>query len=98
MLALAVILPLVTGYFDFSLGGIAASSSVLTNGLLVARLGLNSFVTTLGMATLLGGLIEWYTRGQTILAGIDLALPRFDGSTWLGLPRVFVVALAALML
>jgi ribose/xylose/arabinose/galactoside ABC-type transport system permease subunit len=127
MLALAVILPLVTGYFDFSLGAIAASSSVLTaglmsfhqwplwlailtsvafgaligaiNGLLVARLGLNSFVTTLGMATLLGGLIQWYTGGQTILAGIDPALPRFGGSTWLGLPRVvFVVALAAVLL
>jgi ribose/xylose/arabinose/galactoside ABC-type transport system permease subunit len=127
MLALAVILPLVTGYFDFSLGTIAASSAVLTaglmsfhqvplwlailisvgfgaliggiNGLLVARLGLNSFVTTLGMATLLGGLIQWYTGGQTILTGIDPALPHFGGSTWLGIPRVvFVVAVAALLL
>ncbi|WP_346618532.1 ABC transporter permease [Blastococcus montanus] len=127
LLALAVILPLVTGYFDFSLGAIAATSSVLTaglmsfsglplgvaiavgvgvgaviggiNGLLVTRFGLNSFVTTLGMATLLGGLIQWYTGGQTILAGIDPALPRFGGSTWLGLPRVvFVVALATVAL
>ncbi|SOD97943.1 ABC transporter permease [Blastococcus haudaquaticus] len=121
LLALAVILPLVTGYFDFSLGAIAATSSVLTaglmsfhdlplglavavgvgvgaviggiNGLLVTRFGLNSFVTTLGMATLLGGLIQWYTGGQTILAGIDPALPRFGGSTWLGLPRVVFVVL-----
>ena len=38
----------------------------------LARLGLNSFVTTLGMATLLGGLIQWYTGGQTILAGQGL--------------------------
>ena len=127
LLALAVILPLVTGYFDFSLGAIAASSSVLTaglmsfhqvplvlamlisvgfgaligltNGFLVARIGLNSFVSTLGMATLLGGLIQWYTGGQTILSGIDPALPQFGGSTWLGLPRVvFVVALVAVLL
>ena len=127
LLALAVILPLVTGYFDFSLGAIAAVSSVLTaglmsfhglplalaviisvvlgaaigaiNGLLVTRFGLNSFVTTLGMATLLGGLVQWYTGGQTILAGIDPALPRFGGATWLGLPRVvFVVALGTLVL
>ncbi|MQA35399.1 ABC transporter permease [Modestobacter roseus] len=127
LLALAVILPLVTGYFDFSLGAIAATSSVLTaglmsfhalplgvaiavgvgtgaviggvNGLLVTRFGLNSFVTTLGMATLLGGLIQWYTGGQTILAGIDPALPRFGGATWLGLPRVvFVVLLATVAL
>jgi ribose/xylose/arabinose/galactoside ABC-type transport system permease subunit len=127
LLALAVILPLVTGYFDFSLGAIAAASSVLTaglmsfhgvplalavavsvvlaatigaiNGLLVTRFGLNSFVTTLGMATLLGGLVQWYTGGQTILTDIDPALPRFGGATWLGLPRVvFVVAVATLAL
>ncbi|SFF93411.1 ABC transporter permease [Blastococcus tunisiensis] len=127
LLALAVILPLVTGYFDFSLGAIAATSSVLTaglmsfsdlslglaiavgigvgagigaiNGVLVTRFGLNSFVTTLGMATLLGGLIQWYTGGQTILAGIDPALPRFGSATWLGLPRVvFVVLLATVAL
>ncbi|TFV49563.1 ABC transporter permease [Blastococcus sp. TF02A_35] len=127
LLALAVILPLVTGYFDFSLGAVAALSSVLTaglmsfhgwslwaavavsvaagaaigavNGLLVTRFGLNSFVTTLGMATLLGGLVQWYTGGQTILAGIDPALPQFGSATWLGLPRVvFIVALATVVL
>lgn len=127
LLALAAILPLVTGYFDFSLGANSAISTVLAaglmsfhhvplaativiciviggaigavNGVLVTRFGLNSFVTTLGMATLLGGLIQWYTGGQTITNGIDPALPSFGGSTWFGLPRVvYVVALATIVL
>jgi len=127
LLALAVILPLVCGYFDFSLGAIAATSSVLTagmmanndlplgvsmavgiglgvligfvNGLLVTRFGLNSFVTTLGMATLLSGLIQWYTGGQTILAGLDPRLAQFGSRTLFGLPQVvYIVAVAALIL
>jgi ribose/xylose/arabinose/galactoside ABC-type transport system permease subunit len=127
LLALAVILPLVCGYFDFSLGAIAATSSVLTaglmsfndlplglamtvgigvgvaigvvNGLLVTRFGLNSFVTTLGMATLLGGFIQWYTGGQTILNGLDPRLAQFGSTRLLGIPTVvYVVAVAALLL
>jgi ribose transport system permease protein len=127
LLALAVILPLVCGYFDFSLGAIAATSSVLTaglmsfndlplglaiavgvgvgvliggiNGLLVTRFGLNSFVTTLGMATLLGGLVQWYTGGQTILVGLDPRLAQFGSKTLLGVPQVvYVVAVIALVL
>lgn len=127
LLALAAILPLVCGYFDFSLGAIAASSSVVTaglmsfhdlplglamlvgigigvvigtvNGLLVTRFGLNAFVTTLGMATLLGGFVQWYTGGQTILTGLDPRLARFGSTTVLGLPVVvYVVAVIALAL
>ncbi|HET6391975.1 MAG TPA: ABC transporter permease [Blastococcus sp.] len=127
LLALASILPLICGYFDFSLGAIAATSSVITaglmsfndlplglailvgvglgvligfvNGLLVTRFGLNSFVTTLGMATLLAGLIQWYTGGQTILAGLDPRLGQFGSETLFGLPQVvYIVAVAALIL
>jgi ribose/xylose/arabinose/galactoside ABC-type transport system permease subunit len=124
LLAVAVILPLVCGYFDFSLGAVAAGSSVLTaglmsfndlplgvamsagigfgiviglvNGLLVAVIGLNSFVTTLGMATLLGGAIQWYTGGQTILTGLDPRLATFGSTMFLGVPQVvYVVAIVA---
>ncbi len=127
LLALSVILPLVCGYFDFSLGAIAATSSVLTaglmsfhdlplglamtagigvgvlvgavNGLLVTRFGLNAFVTTLGMATLLGGLVQWYTGGQTILLGLDPRLAEFGSTTLLGIPQVvYVVAVVAALL
>lgn len=127
LLALAVILPLVSNYFDFSLGAIAATSTVVSaglmsrhdvplwvavllslllgtavgwvNGLLVTRLGLSSFVTTLGMATLLGGIIQWYTGGQTIVAGISDGLIGFGSGTWAGIPRVvYVVVLVAVIL
>lgn len=127
LLALAAILPLVCGYFDFSLGAIAAMSTVVTaglmsrhdlplglavtagiaigvgvglvNGFLVTRIGLNAFVTTLGMATLLGGLVQWYTDGQTILVGLDPRLAEFGSADLFGIPQVvYIVALAAVVL
>lgn len=67
----------------------------LINGILVARFGLNSFVSTLGAATLIGGLIQWYTGGQAIV-GIDPALLQFGSRQWFGVPRVvFVVVIVA---
>ena len=41
------------------------------NGIAVTRLGMNSFVTTLATATLLGGAIQWYTEGQAISSNIS---------------------------
>lgn len=126
LLALAVIFPLVSGYFDFSLGATAAISGVLSagllsrhhaplgvavaasvalsvviglvNGILVTRLAMSSFVTTLGMATLLGGIIQWYTGGQTITNGIPDSLIDFGSRQWLGVPRVVYVVLLAMLL
>jgi ribose transport system permease protein len=69
----------------------------LINGILVARFGLNSFVSTLGMATLIGGLVQWYTGGQAII-GIDAALLQFGSRQWFGVPRVlFVVVIVAVV-
>lgn len=125
LLALAAMMPLIAGHFDFSVGAIAATSSVtvaglmsrhdtslglcvvaalavgllvgLANGVAVTRLGMNSFVTTLATATLLGGAIQWYTEGQAISANISPTLIEFGSMTWLGVPRaVYVVALAVL--
>jgi ribose transport system permease protein len=127
LLALAAIIPLVSGYFDFSLGANAATSTVLcaglmsrhhlplgvacllclllgaviglVNGVLVTRYRLSSFVTTLAAATLLGGIIQWYTGGQTILAGISPALVQFGSETLLGIPKVvYVVVVVAVLL
>jgi ribose transport system permease protein len=127
LLALAVLLPLVAGHFDFSVGAVAASSSVicaglmqndkaplagaivaalgagaavgLFNGVAVAYLQVNAFVSTLAVATLLGGFIQWYTHGQAISNGIASSLIEFGSGTWFGVPEpivvVAVVAVAA---
>lgn len=126
LLALAAMLPLIGGHFDFSVGAIAAACSVTVaglmsrhdspvvvcvlaalalgtaigavNGFAVTRLGMNSFVTTLATATLLGGGIQWYTEGQAISANIAPEFIEFGSATWWGVPRVvFVVALAVLV-
>lgn len=62
------------------------------NGVIVARFRMNAFVSTLGMATLLGGLIQWYTGGLAVV-GISRSMIDFGAASWLGLPQVvYVVA------
>ncbi|HEU0103370.1 MAG TPA: ABC transporter permease [Mycobacteriales bacterium] len=127
LLALAVLMPLICGHFDFSVGAVAASSSVAcaglmsrhsvslllcvlaavlfgalvgaVNGLLVTRFAMSAFVSTLGMATLLGGVIQWYTKGQAISSNISDSLVSFGSLSWWGVPRlVYVVAVALVVL
>jgi ribose/xylose/arabinose/galactoside ABC-type transport system permease subunit len=121
LLAIAAMLPLISGHFDFSVGATGASTCVLVaglmsrhsapvwvcilgavalgatiggvNGIAVHRLGMNSFVTTLATATLLGGGIQWYTGGQTITGNISTSLVEFGSSTWLGVPKVAFLVL-----
>jgi ribose transport system permease protein len=70
----------------------------LFNGVAVTVFGMNPFVTTLGVATLLGGIILWYTGGQTIFQGISPDLRIFGSSKIAGLPQVTaVVAVVALV-
>ncbi len=122
LVALAALFPIVAGYFDFSLGAIAATAQVasaglmasahaplwvavlvpiigggligVVNGALVSRLQMPPFVTTLGVAILLAGLIQWFTNGQSIVAGINPAIMQFGSSRLLGLPTVVFVVLA----
>ena len=42
----------------------------LSNGNTVARVGVNSLIVTLGVASVLFGIVEWYTNGLSISAGI----------------------------
>lgn len=124
LVAVAVLFPLVAGHFDFSVGGLAVLSSVVTaaamaqyslpipiacllgvasgaalgtvNGILVARFGMNAFVSTLGMATLLGGLIQWYTGGLAII-GVARSFTAFGSGAWMGLPTVVYMVLVLLV-
>lgn len=125
LVALAVMFPLISGYFDFSAGSIAALSSVITaalmsrgsaplwvavglallaslvigavNGVLVSYLRMNAFITTLAAATLIGGLIQWYTKGTTITTGISPALTTFGSARFLGVPRVVYLVLLVML-
>ena len=66
----------------------------LVNGVAVTRFRMNPFVTTLGVATLLGGLVQWYTKGQAIFEGISPSLTRFGSLTLAGVPQVTIVVAA----
>jgi ribose transport system permease protein len=68
------------------------------NGTLVARVGLNSLITTLGVATIITGAISWYTEGVSILTGIPLGLTDMGSGVWLGLPRpLYCLAVVAVL-
>ena len=127
ILAIAIVIPLVCGVFDFSVGSVAGLSQVLcagfmahlganvvvavlgaiaigaliglSNGNTVARIGVNSLIVTLGVATICLGIVEWYTKGQSIITGISPHLVTVGTGDWLGIPRTVyylaVIALAA---
>jgi ribose transport system permease protein len=110
LLALAIMVPLVCGEFDFSVGSIAGLSQVLcagfmsrlgwpvwlailvpvaigafvglNNGNTVARIGVNSLIVTLGVSSLLLGIVEWYTHGQSIITGISPWLIQAGSGDW----------------
>ncbi|MBB2976161.1 ribose transport system permease protein [Microbacterium endophyticum] len=118
--ALAVMIPLITGNFDFSVGANAVVATMvcagaqahlqlpvpvailmavsagaligLLNGWLVAIVGLDAFITTLGVATALAGLVQWYSGGLAIY-GIDPSMIAFGSQTLLGLPMVLYVVI-----
>ena len=124
ILAMAIVIPLVCGEFDFSVGSVAGLSQVLCAGLMarlgaplivavgvgvgigaliglsngntVARIGVNSLIVTLGVSTVVVGVVEWYTKGQSIINGISKNLTTVGSGNWLGIPRtVYFLALVA---
>ena len=50
----------------------------LSNGNTVARVGVNSLIVTLGVASVLLGIVEWYTNGLSISTGISPTLISSD--------------------
>jgi ribose transport system permease protein len=57
------------------------------NGWLVTRLRVNSLIVTLGVATILPGLVDWYSSGLTIVSGIPQSLINLASGDLIGLPR-----------
>ncbi len=67
----------------------------LVNGLVVAKAGVNALIATLGSATVIQGLIQWYTSGLPIASGIPSSLTNVVTHRWLGVPRIAVFMIGA---
>jgi ribose transport system permease protein len=89
-------LPLILG----ALVGVAAGALIgLVNGLVITIFGVNALITTLGSASVVTGVITWYTGGNSIIQGIPDSLTKFGGGTWLGLPRtLYLLVVVALLI
>ena len=126
MVALAMVIPMASGYFDLSTAAVAAASNVVcaeffallhapipvaiiagvvigalcgvANGLLVAGLGLNPFITTLGSYILITGLLQWQTGGQLYGTGIPNSFVQWGNGKFLGLANPFwiLIVIAAI--
>ena len=81
------------------LAAVATGTGVgLVNGLAVARLGINSLITTLGVSTVLGGIAVAVSGNAPIVQGVPGSLVSFGTGKFLGLPNtLFVLAVAALL-
>lgn len=124
--AIALIVPLIGGRFDVSVGAtlglsaIAAASAMshfdlplpvaiiigiglggligCLNGVIVAYLGVNSIIGTLGVATILGGIATGYTNGIPISSGLSPVLTNISIQSVAGLPVLFLLMLAIAVL
>jgi ribose transport system permease protein len=74
--------------------GVAFGAVVgLANGLVVARLGVNSIIGTLGTSTILGGLVIAHTEGDPISEGLSTTLTDLGSKTVAGVPEISLVML-----
>jgi len=124
VLTLGLLIPMISGNLDLSIGSIAGLSSIaaagayadagvplfvgvlfgilmgavvgLVNGLVVTRFGIDSFIVTLGTASLILGGVNWYSKGNSIIQGIPQEIITFGGGLTLGIPNlVYVLAATA---
>ncbi|RWB68833.1 ABC transporter permease [Mesorhizobium sp.] len=65
---------------------IACGTVGLINGLLVAKIGINALVATLGTSVIVTGSVFWYTDGNVIFSDIPEALPLLAQGNILGIP------------
>lgn len=70
----------------------------MVNGAVVTRLRVNSFIATVGSATIIGGLVQAYTHGLSISSGISPSLTSLGSAKLFGVPRsVSAAAIATLV-
>ena len=56
------------------------------NGLLVARVGINSLIATLATGNVLYGLVLWYTQGTVLFQGVPRSFLAISGGALAGVP------------
>ena len=119
--AIALVVPLIGGRFDVSVGANLSLCSIATaavmskygvtlvpavaigillgcfvgaiNGFLVAYVGVNSIIGTLGTTTIMGGIVTGYTQGIPISTGLSSKLTNLAIDTVAGVPVIFIVML-----
>jgi ribose transport system permease protein len=80
-------------------GAVAVGGLIgLINGVLVARVGVNSIITTLGTASVIAGTALWYSEGTTISTGISTDLVDFGSRRALGVPVLFLAVVVVAVL
>lgn len=79
--------------------GLAVGAFVgVVNGFVVTRFGVNAFIATLGSASVITGIVNWYTDGLSIVQGIPSSLTEFGSGDWVGIPRtVYLLGVVALV-
>lgn len=70
----------------------------LCNGLLVARGGIDPFIATIAVSTILSGVVLWYTEGQVISAGVPKVILDIGSSQPLGVPLPIWILLVIVLL
>lgn len=70
----------------------------LANAIIVTRFNVNAVITTLGMMTIVGGVVSLKSGGRPMSVDIPEVLVSIGSQTWFGVPRIgIVVALIALV-
>ncbi|MCW2679586.1 MAG: putative ribose transport system permease protein [Frankiales bacterium] len=126
VLTLGLLIPMISGNLDLSIGSTAGLASIaaagafanhsaplvvgllvgigigaivgLINGLVVTKFGIDSFIVTLGTASLILGAVNWYSGGTSIIQGIPQEIISFGGARAFGIPKlVYVLVVVAFM-
>ncbi len=64
------------------------------NGAMVAYFGVNSIIGTLGVATVIGGLVTAYTQGVPVSENLPATLTNLSTETVVGIPDLFIIMIA----
>lgn len=72
--------------------GVGCGTAIgVVNGFLVAFMGINSLICTIGVSTVIGGVVFAYTHGVPISSGLSPALVDLGIQNFAGIPALFLI-------